>query len=61
MTTKVSWKCQKCGTRNFLAYATNKRSVTCKECSAVYAITGLHTNGTPFLRYMAKTSKLDRR
>lgn len=58
----VSWKCQICGARNSIEIATNKRGTICgnKNCNAVYAITGLHINGRPFLRYNAGTSKLER-
>lgn len=57
---QVNWKCSKCGAYNKMS-SPDKRSVVCNQCDAVYAVTGLHVNGTPFLRYMALTSKKDRK
>ena len=58
-----SWRCHKCRKRQRVALGTNKQKIQCSnsDCEAVYAVTGHHVNGTPFLRYMWGTSKLDRR
>ena len=49
---EVIWMCG-CGAENKVEYATDKHRLVCSKCQAIYLVTGLHIDGSPFVTRVA--------